>query len=226
MIKSPLSCSARTSPRPHSVCGSHGRSHTAPGSGQRSMRKLPPVFLTFSPVISIENMYRTFLASCGWSFSHWRLPEISSSHRNVSVRSGRGMRPPAMPSRSARASSASVATPLALSFDSRLLHVGGDHDALLRGETAGDLGHKRSHRPGRERAGDGHAYAHRRIRAPAVWGALRSERLSQRRGRVGTGLESETVTSLVIRDRRPTGECPSLRAPSPAHREDPARRGC
>jgi hypothetical protein len=29
------------------------------------MRKLPPVFLTFSPVISIENMYRTFLASCG-----------------------------------------------------------------------------------------------------------------------------------------------------------------
>src|ERR1041384_4859408 len=64
---------------------------------------------------------------------------------------------------------------------SRLLDVSDDHDSLVRYDTTGNLGNKRSDRPRRERAGDGHTHLHGRIRTAAADGWWASKRPSQRR---------------------------------------------
>ena len=137
---------------PHSVCGSDGRAQTADGSACFSIRNVPPVFVVSSPVMSSENMYWTPFACAGCGVEPLRLPRISSTQMNVSVRPGAlQARVAASPAPARRASAIQRPAPAPIVVRAGLLDVRHHDDALVRLHGPGNLGDERAVRPVVER---------------------------------------------------------------------------
>ena len=140
-------------------------------------------------------MYCTPLARSGSDVSHWRLPRISSTQRNVSVRPGGGRPRPIAVWPSAAATASSVPHPLPSSFAPGSWTCAAMHDALVGLHRPGDLGDERSIRAVVERGLDVDLDLDRALLQP----------LAHPRGRAPARLEAERLRVGVVRHRLPTG---------------------